>query len=228
MSKAYACHYSCLGPITDLLLIHPSTSSSYIFIKLSWKITWPRSLLPMRVDGISILKSFMLKRNGQKQSWFHLWLTIVRTVVFFSLGLAEMCSFSSFADPIFLILYRELYYRHVYSRLQPNIDDRFHSYENSCELFNYLLSASIAYIYNKIWHLTCHRFWRTCTAWTAGTMALGYHRRIYLSISGFLYLALKSHFENTRWTVNVGWGWSCKDLLLCRFADSECWSFELW
>ena len=44
-------------------------------------------------------------------------------------------------DPIFLILYRELYYRHVYSRLQPNLDDRFHSYENSCELFNYLLSA---------------------------------------------------------------------------------------
>lgn len=44
-------------------------------------------------------------------------------------------------DQIFLILYRELYYRHVYSRLQPNIDDRFHSYENSCELFNYLLST---------------------------------------------------------------------------------------
>ena len=44
------------------------------------------------------------------------------------------------SDPIFLILYRELYYRHVYSRLQPNIDDRFHSYENSCELFNYILS----------------------------------------------------------------------------------------
>ena len=44
-------------------------------------------------------------------------------------------------DPIFLILYRELYYRHVYSRLQPNVDDRFHSYENSCELFNYLLST---------------------------------------------------------------------------------------
>ncbi|EJD07900.1 eukaryotic translation initiation factor 3 subunit 6 [Fomitiporia mediterranea MF3/22] len=44
-------------------------------------------------------------------------------------------------DPIFLILYRELYYRHVYSRLQPDIDDRFHSYENSCELFNYLLNS---------------------------------------------------------------------------------------
>ncbi|KAL4080076.1 RNA polymerase I-associated factor PAF67-domain-containing protein [Scleroderma yunnanense] len=44
-------------------------------------------------------------------------------------------------DQIFLILYRELYYRHVYSRLQPDIDDRFHSYENSCELFNYLLNS---------------------------------------------------------------------------------------
>ena len=43
-------------------------------------------------------------------------------------------------DVVFLILYRELYYRHVYSRLNPDIDDRFHSYENSCELFNYLLS----------------------------------------------------------------------------------------
>ncbi|KAJ3997162.1 RNA polymerase I-associated factor PAF67-domain-containing protein [Lentinula boryana] len=42
---------------------------------------------------------------------------------------------------IFLVLYRDLYYRHVYSRLHPNIDDRFHSYENSCELFNYLLNS---------------------------------------------------------------------------------------
>ena len=49
---------------------------------------------------------------------------------------------SRLPDQIFLILYRELYYRHVYSRLTPDLDDRFHSYENSCELFNYLLSAS--------------------------------------------------------------------------------------
>lgn len=42
---------------------------------------------------------------------------------------------------VFLVLYRDLYFRHVYSRLQPNIDDRFHSYENSCELFNYLLNS---------------------------------------------------------------------------------------
>ncbi|RDX54461.1 eukaryotic translation initiation factor 3 subunit 6 [Lentinus brumalis] len=44
-------------------------------------------------------------------------------------------------DQIFLVLYRELYYRHVYSRLSPDLDDRFHSYENSCELFNYLLNS---------------------------------------------------------------------------------------
>ncbi|KAL7409419.1 eukaryotic translation initiation factor 3 subunit 6 [Mrakia frigida] len=44
-------------------------------------------------------------------------------------------------DPIFLALYRELYFRHVYARLRPNIDDRFHSYEASCELFNFLLNS---------------------------------------------------------------------------------------
>jgi translation initiation factor 3 subunit L len=61
-----------------------------------------------------------------------------------------MNKFTTFSDvvldQIFLILYRELYYRHVYSRLQPNIDDRFHSYENSCELFNYLLSMSLSLV----------------------------------------------------------------------------------
>jgi translation initiation factor 3 subunit L len=29
----------------------------------------------------------------------------------------------------------------VYAKLQPTIDDRFQSYENICELFNYLLST---------------------------------------------------------------------------------------
>ncbi|KAI8815456.1 RNA polymerase I-associated factor PAF67-domain-containing protein [Cladochytrium replicatum] len=38
------------------------------------------------------------------------------------------------------ILYRELYYRHIYSKLQPNIHDRFNSYLNYCELFNYILN----------------------------------------------------------------------------------------
>ncbi|TFY74169.1 hypothetical protein EWM64_g9843 [Hericium alpestre] len=43
-------------------------------------------------------------------------------------------------DQLFLILYHELYYCHVYSHLQPNIDEHFHSYKSSCELFNYLLT----------------------------------------------------------------------------------------
>lgn len=29
----------------------------------------------------------------------------------------------------------------MYARLRPNIDDRFHSYEASCELFNFLLNS---------------------------------------------------------------------------------------
>ena len=145
MSKVYAWTYFRVCRSNNNWFCYPFhlSSSSYIFIKLSWTTTWPKSLLLMRVDGISILKSFMLKRNGQKQSWSHLWLTIVRTLVFFfGVRWDIVFFFFSSTDPIFLILYRELYYRHVYSRLQPNIDDRFHSYENSCELFNYLLSAS--------------------------------------------------------------------------------------
>lgn len=43
-------------------------------------------------------------------------------------------------DQVFLTLYRELYFRHVYAKLEPNVDDRFQSYENICELFNLLLS----------------------------------------------------------------------------------------
>ncbi|KAJ3343382.1 Eukaryotic translation initiation factor 3 subunit L [Gonapodya sp. JEL0774] len=44
-------------------------------------------------------------------------------------------------DAVFLILYRELYYRHVYAKLQPTLEDRLASYYNYCDLFNYVLSA---------------------------------------------------------------------------------------
>lgn len=46
-----------------------------------------------------------------------------------------------FADEIFLTIYRELYFRHVYARLSPDLDDRFHSYENYCSLFNLILNS---------------------------------------------------------------------------------------
>lgn len=44
-------------------------------------------------------------------------------------------------DATFLVLYRELWYRHVYSRLSPDGEDRFQSYDNYCDLFNYLLNS---------------------------------------------------------------------------------------
>jgi translation initiation factor 3 subunit L len=46
-------------------------------------------------------------------------------------------------DELFIILYKELYYRHIYARVQggPTIDHRFESYYNYCNLFNYILSS---------------------------------------------------------------------------------------
>ena len=35
----------------------------------------------------------------------------------------------------------ELYYRHIYARLQPNLEQRINSFYNYCELFNYILNA---------------------------------------------------------------------------------------
>ncbi|KAI9269184.1 RNA polymerase I-associated factor PAF67-domain-containing protein [Phascolomyces articulosus] len=44
-------------------------------------------------------------------------------------------------DEVFLTLYRELYYRHIYGRLTPTLEHRFRSYENYCDLFNYILNS---------------------------------------------------------------------------------------
>ncbi|KAJ3300164.1 Eukaryotic translation initiation factor 3 subunit L [Borealophlyctis nickersoniae] len=45
-------------------------------------------------------------------------------------------------DPVFLILYKELYYRHIYAKLNPTLEDRFASYANYCDLFNFILNNS--------------------------------------------------------------------------------------
>lgn len=45
-----------------------------------------------------------------------------------------------FKDEVILTLYRELYYRHIYRRMVPTLEHRFRSYENYCDLFNYILS----------------------------------------------------------------------------------------
>lgn len=46
-------------------------------------------------------------------------------------------------DHVFMILYKELYYRDIYARVPggPKPDQRFHSFYNYCDLFNYILSA---------------------------------------------------------------------------------------
>lgn len=42
-----------------------------------------------------------------------------------------------------MILYKELYFRHIYARIQggPTLEQRFNSFYNYCDLFNYILSA---------------------------------------------------------------------------------------
>ncbi|GBP55920.1 Eukaryotic translation initiation factor 3 subunit L [Eumeta japonica] len=46
-------------------------------------------------------------------------------------------------DTVFMILYKELYYRDIYARVPggPKPEQRFHSFYNYCDLFNYILSA---------------------------------------------------------------------------------------
>ncbi|XP_073498920.1 eukaryotic translation initiation factor 3 subunit L-like [Phyllobates terribilis] len=46
-------------------------------------------------------------------------------------------------DAVFLILYKELYYRHIYAKVRggPTLEQRFESYYNYCNLFNYILNA---------------------------------------------------------------------------------------
>lgn len=40
----------------------------------------------------------------------------------------------------FIIFYKELYYRHIYAKCVPNIEQRLESYANYCALFNFLLN----------------------------------------------------------------------------------------
>ncbi|CDR45882.1 CYFA0S20e01266g1_1 [Cyberlindnera fabianii] len=43
-------------------------------------------------------------------------------------------------DQVFLVLYSEVYYRHIYARLTPSLENRTGSYNNYCNLFNLLLN----------------------------------------------------------------------------------------
>ncbi|XP_003748325.1 eukaryotic translation initiation factor 3 subunit L [Galendromus occidentalis] len=45
-------------------------------------------------------------------------------------------------DELFLIIYKELYYRQIYANGKPLLDDRFNSYYNYVDFFNYILSSN--------------------------------------------------------------------------------------
>jgi len=45
------------------------------------------------------------------------------------------------SDQQFLLLYKELYYRHIYSKLQPTLEQRIESWLNYCDIFNLLLTV---------------------------------------------------------------------------------------
>jgi len=45
-------------------------------------------------------------------------------------------------DKLFLTLYKELYFRHIYAKLKPTLEHRYQSYYNYCELFNYILDET--------------------------------------------------------------------------------------
>lgn len=44
-------------------------------------------------------------------------------------------------DTQFLILYKELYYRHIHARGQPTLEHRIKSFYNYCDLLNYILNS---------------------------------------------------------------------------------------
>ncbi|XP_001601481.1 eukaryotic translation initiation factor 3 subunit L [Nasonia vitripennis] len=45
-------------------------------------------------------------------------------------------------DHVFLTLYMELYYRHIYACMTPTLEQRIQSFYNYCELFNYILDEN--------------------------------------------------------------------------------------
>ncbi|ODQ68646.1 eukaryotic translation initiation factor 3 subunit L [Nadsonia fulvescens var. elongata DSM 6958] len=47
-------------------------------------------------------------------------------------------------DETFVLFYTEVYYRHVYARFQPTLEERSLSYSNYCNLFNFILNSDNA------------------------------------------------------------------------------------
>eukprot|EP00842_Homolaphlyctis_polyrhiza_P000430 jgi/Hompol1/1388/HPOL_000059-RA len=72
-------------------------------------------------------------------------------------------------DPAFLILYKELYYRHLYSKLQPSVEDRIGSYMNYCELFEFILSKTLLVV-ELVFHIPLA--YSTCNSRRCGFLVM--------------------------------------------------------
>jgi len=48
------------------------------------------------------------------------------------------------SDEQVLVLYKELYFRHIYAKMQPTVDDKFDSFQNYVDLFNLVLGLDSA------------------------------------------------------------------------------------
>jgi hypothetical protein len=71
-------------------------------------------------------------------------------------------------DPHFLILYKELYYRHIYARLTPTIDHRFASYD--VHPFRHQLTIEL------LRFVQLHSQFRgACESRVAPSLGMGYH-----------------------------------------------------
>ncbi|KAK9803817.1 hypothetical protein WJX73_002987 [Symbiochloris irregularis] len=46
-------------------------------------------------------------------------------------------------DHVFCLLYKEMYYRHLYASMQPTLDQRIASWENYCMLFSIILNSQV-------------------------------------------------------------------------------------
>lgn len=54
-------------------------------------------------------------------------------------------------DHVFCLLYKEMYFRHLYARCQPTLRDRCESWDNYCDLFGLLLTSNVNMQLPNIW-----------------------------------------------------------------------------
>eukprot|EP00878_Enallax_costatus_P013369 GHUV01013977.1.p1 GENE.GHUV01013977.1~~GHUV01013977.1.p1 ORF type:complete len:491 (+),score=162.12 GHUV01013977.1:606-2078(+) len=54
-------------------------------------------------------------------------------------------------DHVFCLLYKELYFRHLYSKTQPSLRARCESWDNYCELFGVILHGNVNMMLPNIW-----------------------------------------------------------------------------